>query len=350
MIKARKTLALFICIFLASVLLEANEIKFEIVKTLGDERETHLFSSIAQVTVNEKKEIFVLDSKEYKVKKYSWDGKFLAEFGIRGKGPGEFISLVGMQLFDNHIYLYDSIGRRLTRVDSDLKKFDCITYNEILDFDNQTYSLKHSPILLEKNKLFGISQRYIPDKGRLFFADLNLKISHTFFCQFPVQYELEEDSKKRYFNLFSHPKACVNHKKKQILVTFEFPCEKVPFYMYDFNGNLIWKTKIPLDERFFFHRPKLERIREDADGTYYVLYILPVGDDYLLRVHEHIKQGKRGKGYSYYWRVSGDGKKISKVNFSKSLFEVVPGGLISGAREKDEILEVLFYKPTIPEL
>jgi len=56
----------------------------------ADGREEYMFSGVQSVTVDENERLYILDYKEFNVKIYDKDGKFVNKFGKQGQGPGEF--------------------------------------------------------------------------------------------------------------------------------------------------------------------------------------------------------------------------------------------------------------------
>jgi len=65
----------------------------EFIQQIGElepEDENYMFTHPLSVAEDEKGNIFVLDSREYCVKKFTADGKYVSRFGRLGQGPGEF--------------------------------------------------------------------------------------------------------------------------------------------------------------------------------------------------------------------------------------------------------------------
>jgi hypothetical protein len=56
----------------------------------GEESADYVFATISSVAVSDDGTIFVLDQKDWNVKVFDRDGKFLRTFGKAGEGPGEF--------------------------------------------------------------------------------------------------------------------------------------------------------------------------------------------------------------------------------------------------------------------
>jgi len=68
-------------------------VQAELVRTLGDvaaEDESVAFYMPAGLAVDGKGNLYILDTGNHRVQKFSPDGRFLASFGRQGQGPGEF--------------------------------------------------------------------------------------------------------------------------------------------------------------------------------------------------------------------------------------------------------------------
>jgi len=84
---------------------------------IGDEEalEDFIFSQIRSVTVDEEENIYVLDSKEIRIKVFDKNGKPLRTFGKKGQGPGEIQMPTRMYLTsEKEILIYDQGNRRLS--------------------------------------------------------------------------------------------------------------------------------------------------------------------------------------------------------------------------------------------
>ena len=78
-----------------------GEIKLKIEEdlVLGSEKdENYLFYRVWDIAVNDRGDIYVLDSGKYRIQKYDKDGRFLQTIGRQGQGPGEFERPVGLYL------------------------------------------------------------------------------------------------------------------------------------------------------------------------------------------------------------------------------------------------------------
>jgi len=69
------------------------EVSLEYVKNIGNlesDDENVLFYMPSEIAVDEEGNVFVLDSGNHRIQKFDPQGNFLASFGRRGQGPGEF--------------------------------------------------------------------------------------------------------------------------------------------------------------------------------------------------------------------------------------------------------------------
>jgi hypothetical protein len=82
-----------------------------------------IFSYPIEIDVNEDGEIFVLDMKDYSVKKLSPSGKLLQKYGRYGKGPGEFVNPNRLAVFNGKVAVGDINARKIVVFD-DGETFD----------------------------------------------------------------------------------------------------------------------------------------------------------------------------------------------------------------------------------
>ena len=94
------------------------KVALEFVQKIGDleaEDENYLLHRVSGVTVDSGGNIYVIDSGNYRIQKYDSNGKYLATFGRKGQGPGEFLSpqSIGVDSTGN-IYVYDKGNNRIS--------------------------------------------------------------------------------------------------------------------------------------------------------------------------------------------------------------------------------------------
>jgi hypothetical protein len=85
--------AVFSLLVLAADLPPAErQVELKLGKSLGIGREELLFGSITSICEDSRGNFLVLDGKEWRVLKFSPEGKLLLKFGQKGQGPGDFQS------------------------------------------------------------------------------------------------------------------------------------------------------------------------------------------------------------------------------------------------------------------
>ncbi len=96
---------------------EAAQMKLKPLLILGlDESKgnDYLFYKPRDVVEDKMNNIYVLDSVNFRVLKYTKKGDLISTFGNKGQGPGEFISTTGMDIdSEGNIYVNESVSRRL---------------------------------------------------------------------------------------------------------------------------------------------------------------------------------------------------------------------------------------------
>ncbi|MCP4723616.1 MAG: 6-bladed beta-propeller [bacterium] len=103
-------------IYNESISPSGSEVKIEFVRKLGEiggDDENLWFFLPADVVVDKEGNVYILDSGNYEIKKFSPDGKFMYTIGEKGQGPGEFIDPVSMDI-DNegNIVVADRLNNR----------------------------------------------------------------------------------------------------------------------------------------------------------------------------------------------------------------------------------------------
>ena len=111
-------------IFFTVIYLPLNGIDFIFLKKyeLGsEEKKEEIFFRIADIEADKNGNIFILDSGNYCLKKFSKEGKFLKEIGREGQGPGEFIRPSNICVdIDGNVYVNEIVGRRISIFDNNL--------------------------------------------------------------------------------------------------------------------------------------------------------------------------------------------------------------------------------------
>lgn len=131
-----------------------KEVKLEHVLTIGtddfEENENYFFALIIDIDFDKYGNLFVLDSKNWKINKYSPQGAFLQSFTLnKGKGPGDYTWLSKIAIDkDGKIYIADRY-KRVTVLDNNGKVLKVFSFKETgmladiaVGLDNSIYLTK----------------------------------------------------------------------------------------------------------------------------------------------------------------------------------------------------------------
>lgn len=88
----------------------------------------------SQVKTDLEENIYVLDSGDNSVKKFTSDGKYLKKFGKKGRGPGEFTSVFGFDIAEDG---------RISLLSPNDNKFVVFTEKDFIEFKCKFMPLKH---------------------------------------------------------------------------------------------------------------------------------------------------------------------------------------------------------------
>jgi hypothetical protein len=199
MTRRKRYLALIVIILISELLYSDEKVKLlqdlSIGVSSGDNK--YIFGIIGDLTTSSKGDIFVLDSSEWKIKKFSKEGKFILSIGGKGDGPGEFRTYpIGIEIDkDGNLFVAEQ------------KKINI--FNESGTFTG-SFSLD-----------FGCNDFVMDDKGRVIVLGLkDGKIFHIY--------------NKKGENLFSFGKPLTVPEK--YLKYKDFPNSKLPYKIY-FTSN-----------------------------------------------------------------------------------------------------------------
>jgi len=115
------------------------------------------FSNATLLAINEKEDIFILDTKSCKVIKFDKTGKFITAFGRRGLGPGETQYPSGIACINNRVYIADQSNRKIIVLDYNGKYIKTIKSKS---------GMPDNFIASKDSKFIGIVYGYRRDKGK----------------------------------------------------------------------------------------------------------------------------------------------------------------------------------------
>ena len=76
------------------------------------------FFQLESISVDDEGNIYVTDSGNARVQKFTSDGQFLKTWGVSGTGNGEFKKPTGIATYENNVYVVDSEQARIQVFDS----------------------------------------------------------------------------------------------------------------------------------------------------------------------------------------------------------------------------------------
>nr|AIF17928.1 Outer membrane phospholipase A [uncultured marine thaumarchaeote KM3_79_H02] len=79
------------------------------------------FFHLESISVDKEGNVYVTDSGNARVQKFTSDGQFLETWGVSGTGNGEFTSPIGIATYENNVYVVDNEQNRVQVFDSEGK-------------------------------------------------------------------------------------------------------------------------------------------------------------------------------------------------------------------------------------
>ena len=287
-------------------------------------KEEYMFSSIRAVTVDDNKDIYIVDSKGNHIRVFDKNGDYLKTIGRTGQGPGEFNQISNIQITpENELMVHDRYMRRLTffSLDGDylrtvlLKGIQAfrVKVNSIgnylvrtIDFDSATLRAAYELKVYSSDLAF--IRTIVKDEFRSTKAPLQPWMASRFLpsdliiCGFRESYEFkildsegktvrkvlkdyvpieisEVEKKKRKLPQSSElPKFfpafqdfSVDDEGRVFVQTFEKYDEEEKFYFDVFNTEGKYIAKVPLNALpQYWKNRKMYTIEEDEDGYQYV--------------------------------------------------------------------------------
>jgi len=106
------------------------EVAIKLIRTIGDvdtEDENLAFDSPSDIAMDSSRNIYILDSGNQRIQKFSPEGKYVATIGRKGQGPGEFTSPSSLDIDSKgYLYVLDSNQRKLQILTPEGKEFKSI--------------------------------------------------------------------------------------------------------------------------------------------------------------------------------------------------------------------------------
>ena len=112
-------------------------IAIELVQTIGDlfaTDENYSFYIPEDIARDAAGNLYILDAGNYRIQKFTADGKYIATFGRQGEGPGEFTMPARMELVGNaELYVYDQRTQRIDVMSTDGNFIRSLSFDSDMD-------------------------------------------------------------------------------------------------------------------------------------------------------------------------------------------------------------------------
>jgi hypothetical protein len=341
-------MVLFVITLTASTF--ASNRLLELTKTIGDDRDNYIFARLSGAALSPSKDIFVSDSKEHYIAKYTWEGKFVKKMGRIGQGPNDFYYPKHPNIFNKKLYILDSANFRIVRMDLELNNPD---YQRLYD----TNFMLNSLIVLADYNYIGSTTISPPNAdGRVQVIDLKSKTGHSFFNEYPIKFgKSEQDIKKKsVLNFLAAPVIGIDDKKQKILVSFQYPGNPILFYLYSTDGILMKKFQYQLDDRFKFpvHNLTYPLKYPPESHTAVVDSIYYYKGHFLVFLVTFQKKREKVVNREYnclFFDESGVLKGVYPTEIGLKVFYISHDGYLLGKNFDAEIEQLLIYKIKQPD-
>jgi len=249
----KKKYLIFFIIFISVYSCFAHKKKFELIKTIGNDRENYILLGCNDAVLTENNDIYILNAKGNFISQFNWDGKFIRRIGRLGSGPGDLYFPISISYFDKKLYILENGNRRITIFNTISDEFSYYKENEKNKFGNDLY-------VINENKLLGIFQ-YIDDKrGRIGIVDKNFNLVNSFFNEYPVGFKspsskptdsmsMETAARMVITSSYFKPVYFFDKNTNEILISFKYPDNPISFFVYNIEGELQKKFLYKIKEK-----------------------------------------------------------------------------------------------------
>jgi len=238
MLKNRFFYPFFILLILSFFLplnyyLNAEEIKFVKKIEIGsEEKKEEMFFKITDIKADKNGNIFILDSKENCIKKFSKKGEFLKEAGRQGQGPGEMRGSMGLDIDQKgNIFVNDYSNRRVNVYNNDLEYIKSIKLERPIPFEKFFIYSENELLMFHSVRIFGDKYFYIfSHEGEIFRSFFSIMHPYA-----PKMKSMEEI--RNYLSTFCYIYAVANINQHKTKIAFAHGEPENPYKIYILNAN-----------------------------------------------------------------------------------------------------------------
>lgn len=303
-----------------------SEVEFKFKGKIGSEdRREELFLDITDVKADSQGNIFILDSRNNCVRKFSNELKFLVETGREGQGPGEMNSPSALALDpDGNVYVADNGNMRINVYDKNLVFLKSIRLKEPMFVRKIFVDRKGSLIILRIPRLKDDSYFNVYSSEGTFL--------NSFFNEFhpfaPKINSMKELRDNIGFLAYMAAQAALSQDRSIIAFTYEVPENPLVVHLMDIEGNNIRTIKRllrgydPIAQRKDIESIALKN-KINLQGKHIVSYVrglhfLEDGSLVLQRYDQIYEDGNPNGSISYLDCFSPDGN----LQFSEKILSI----------------------------
>ena len=315
---------LYPIIILLIVTLPLNCVEITFLKRIelgSEDREEEIFFRIADIEADKNGNIFILDSGNYSLKKFSKEGKFLKEIGREGQGPGEFIRPSNICVdIDGKVYVNEIVGRRISIFDNSLNflkilkpKLSSSIVDIFIDKEGGIIGL-HNPWKADENYFSILSS----DGVRLnsFFNERHVFAPKlTTLKNFPGTL------------VYLSAIADIDKRNSKLAISYRIPENPCRIYILDLNGKILkvikWKIKNYNSRKILNNFKRWRQIKKDFKYPQIIGIHFTKEDFLIIQIVEgYFKRGYDLKKDSFLYIFSPSGNIIKIMKFNGNILSI----------------------------
>lgn len=112
-----------------------SEIQLIREESFGDTEEA-LIGSLGDIAVDERGRVFIADGQQSTILVFHADGSYETAIGREGRGPGEFLNVSSLGMYEDQLYAYDNMQQRISVI-----SLDSLTLSQMITLNTDDQSL-----------------------------------------------------------------------------------------------------------------------------------------------------------------------------------------------------------------
>ncbi len=239
---------------------QTPKLSLEFVRTIGDmesDDDNVLFYMPSDIVFDKDGNIFVLDSGNHRIQKFSQDGNFIATIGNAGEGPGEFQYPFSFDIdAQGYLYVSDSGNQRIQVLKPNGKDYKTIKLTDIEVGDINLFG--QDSLLMAGGGLFSFRMDMMEEEQAL------PKIFKVLDKEGEVQKEFgnQRDYKNPMVNRIGNMFISAVDKDSNVYITFN---AQNRIEKYSSDGRLLWRADRELN--YDTDAPKKKGERKSSGGN-----------------------------------------------------------------------------------